>query len=178
MLFQLLFIAHIMGCFWHGLYVNMNPLDPYAPTNWLSYAGLYKRDEHGNAIYVNVTEDDDEADWALTETPEGTPLEDRPHVQQLVQSDLSLRYCASIYWAFTTMTTVGYGDINTSNDTERVFCIFAMLVGASVFGYVIGNVTVMMESFDMQAAFLHEKMDRVKEYLRDRKFPSLIIFCC
>eukprot|EP00621_Florenciella_sp_RCC1693_P015298 CAMPEP_0182550602 /NCGR_PEP_ID=MMETSP1323-20130603/41989_1 /TAXON_ID=236787 /ORGANISM="Florenciella parvula, Strain RCC1693" /LENGTH=60 /DNA_ID=CAMNT_0024762147 /DNA_START=21 /DNA_END=200 /DNA_ORIENTATION=- len=60
------------------------------------------------------------------------------------------------------MTTVGYGDINTANDTERIYAIFGMLVGATVFGYVIGNVTVMMENIDMQSAFYREKMDRVK----------------
>ena len=69
------------------------------------------------------------------------------------------------------MTTVGYGDINTANDFERGYAIFAMLVGATVFGYVIGNVTVMMENIDMQSAFYRERMDRIKEYLRDRRFP-------
>ena len=58
-----------------------------------------------------------------------------------------------------------------ANDNERIYAIFGMLVGATVFGYVIGNVTVMMENIDMQSAFYREKMDRVKEYLRDRRFP-------
>ena len=58
----------------------------------------------------------------------------------------------SIYWAFTTMTTVGYGDIGATVTTEYIVVIFGMLVGASVFGYVIGNVTSMMEGTDPAAA--------------------------
>jgi len=69
------------------------------------------------------------------------------------------------------MTTVGYGDVKAISNAERGLSIFAMLLGASVFGYVIGNVTVMMENFDLQSALYREKMDRVKEYLHDREFP-------
>lgn len=69
---------------------------------------------------------------------------------------------ASIYWAFTTMTTVGYGDLIVTTTLERAFCVFGMVVGATVFGYIVGNVSVMMESFDVQSALQTQKMDRVK----------------
>jgi len=84
----------------------------------------------------------------------------------------SKRYANSLYWAFTTMTTVGYGDINPANNSERIFAVVTMLIGASVFGYIIGNVSVMMENIDLHTALYREKMDRVKEYVRDRRFPS------
>ena len=66
----------------------------------------------------------------------------------------------SVYWAVTTMSTIGYGDINVTNDAERLFAIFSMLIGASVFGYVIGNVTVMMENFDQQALAAEQALGR------------------
>lgn len=60
------------------------------------------------------------------------------------------------------MTTVGYGDVLVTTTLERGFCIVGMLIGATVFGYIVGNVSVMMESFDLQSALRTQKMDRVK----------------
>eukprot|EP00620_Florenciella_sp_RCC1587_P019717 CAMPEP_0182569816 /NCGR_PEP_ID=MMETSP1324-20130603/10330_1 /TAXON_ID=236786 /ORGANISM="Florenciella sp., Strain RCC1587" /LENGTH=848 /DNA_ID=CAMNT_0024784137 /DNA_START=99 /DNA_END=2642 /DNA_ORIENTATION=- len=159
MLFQLLFIAHILGCIWHSIFVNNDPYDTRSSPNWVSLAGLYETDANGT-VKTEWVENTDEASDHFGEFEE-----------RIKYVSISLQYANSIYWAFTTMTTVGYGDINTANDTERIYAIFGMLVGATVFGYVIGNVTVMMENIDMQSAFYREKMDRVKEYLRDRRFP-------
>ena len=41
----------------------------------------------------------------------------------------------SLYWAFATMTTVGYGDVSAVNDTERIVSIFLMVIGVTLFGY-------------------------------------------
>ena len=41
------------------------------------------------------------------------------------------QYVAGVYWAFTTMTTVGYGDILPQNDIERAFAILIMFTGTT-----------------------------------------------
>ena len=71
------------------------------------------------------------------------------------------------------MTTVGYGDINAGrdNDSEIMIAIFAMLVGATVFGYVIGNVTSMIENMDPQQVLYKHKINFAKAFIRDRNFP-------
>jgi hypothetical protein len=38
-------------------------------------------------------------------------------------------YLASLYWAFTTMSTVGYGDITAKTDLEKTLSIVLMLFG-------------------------------------------------
>ena len=57
-------------------------------------------------------------------------------------------YVASVYWSITTMTTVGYGDITPASTHERLYACLAMLLGATLFGYVIGNVAAMSMSAD------------------------------
>jgi len=53
------------------------------------------------------------------------------------------KYVAALYWVFTTMTTVGYGDIYPMNNLERVFAVCVMIFGATVFGYIVGSVAEM-----------------------------------
>lgn len=83
-----------------------------------------------------------------------------PFPPSLPPSPFSVRVCVC-----SRMTTVGYGDINTTNNIERGVALLSMLVGASLFGYVVGNVTVLMENLNPGAALRREKMDLVKEFV-------------
>jgi hypothetical protein len=76
----------------------------------------------------------------------------RPNAHEDGAMGLWDKYAIALYWAFTTMTTVGFGDIVGTSSAEYLAVVFGMLVGASVFGYVIGNVTAIMESFDPHGA--------------------------
>ena len=60
------------------------------------------------------------------------------------------QYLASVYWAVTTMTTVGYGDIAPVTDSERIFTVFAMIVGGGFYGYVVAQATRIVMDFDAQ----------------------------
>jgi len=46
----------------------------------------------------------------------------------------------TLYWVVTTMTTVGYGDITPTNNLERAYAVVVMILGATVFGYIIGSI--------------------------------------
>lgn len=70
-------------------------------------------------------------------------------------------------------TTVGYGDITSSNNIERCFAIVGMIIGATVFGYIIGNVAVIVENFNVVDAIETAKMNEIKEWLYDRKVDEV-----
>lgn len=66
-------------------------------------------------------------------------------------------YVTSFYFTITTMTTVGYGDISGTNTTERIICIFLMIVGVLFFSYTAGSVTNIVTSQDEANKKLQEK---------------------
>lgn len=51
------------------------------------------------------------------------------------------RYVTAMYWAITTLTTTGYGDLHAENPREMLFDIFYMLFNLGLTSYLIGNMT-------------------------------------
>ena len=43
------------------------------------------------------------------------------------------------YFAFTSLTTVGFGDYAPKGDAERLFIAMVLLFGVAMFSYVMGN---------------------------------------
>ena len=44
-----------------------------------------------------------------------------------------------IYFAFTTLSTVGFGDFNPKSDFERLICVIILVFGVAIFSYIMGN---------------------------------------
>jgi hypothetical protein len=59
----------------------------------------------------------------------------------------SQRAVAMIYYSFTSLSTVGFGDLRPYNDAERVVVSFILLVGVAIFSYVMGNFTEILDTF-------------------------------
>ena len=78
------------------------------------------------------------------------------------------QYIASLYWAFTTMTTVGYGEIVPYSVGEKVYAIFIMLMGATIFAYMLANVANIAENMRGPSAKILEQIKDVTEYLAEK----------
>lgn len=57
-------------------------------------------------------------------------------------------------WAVQTVTTVGYGDVEIYNTTERYMSGLCMLCGVFAFTFATGTLTSIMQNYDFQNAQL------------------------
>jgi len=75
------------------------------------------------------------------------------------------RYLAALYWAMTTLTTVGYGDLIPSSDKERLYSMLAMIVGGSFYGYIIGSMTSVITDMDIDSRAFNDRMEMLDAWL-------------
>ncbi|NWF36159.1 ion channel [Mariprofundus sp. KV] len=52
-----------------------------------------------------------------------------------------------LWWAFVTLTTVGYGDIVPQTPAGRVVAVMTMIFGVIVYSLVVANLTVFLENY-------------------------------
>lgn len=52
-----------------------------------------------------------------------------------------------VYFSFTSLTTVGFGDLHPKTDFERLFIAFGLMFGVSIFSYLMGTFIEMFERY-------------------------------
>ena len=82
------------------------------------------------------------------------------------------QYVRSLYWTVTTMTTVGYGDITPNRNIEYVLAIFIMLMGASLYAFIIGGLASLLSNLQAARNTHWKHMESVEQYLRSRQVPA------
>lgn len=57
-----------------------------------------------------------------------------------------------VYFAFTTLSTVGFGDYNPKSETERIITTFILLIGVACFSYIMGQFIEILMNFQQVTA--------------------------
>ena len=61
------------------------------------------------------------------------------HYNGLNEKTMSENTIIATYFAFTSLSTVGFGDYHPRSDIERLLCAFILLFGVAIFSYIMGN---------------------------------------
>ncbi len=86
-------------------------------------------------------------------------------------SDADL-YMTAFYWALTTPSTVGYGDIGAVTMMERILCCIWIIFSVFFFSYTVSNLTAMLSNVNSREAILTNKLLIVDTFAKDVKLSK------
>ncbi len=112
--------------------------------------------------------------WFFVPFIEKFPEDSWVIISGIKEADPVTQYVRSLYWAIVTMTTVGYGDITPHRNIEYVFTMLVMLIGASTYAFIIGNIASLFSNLDFARANFFHKLEAISQYLRFRQVPHKI----
>jgi hypothetical protein len=110
--------------------------------------------------------------WFLTAYVSKFPLNSWAVRAGIENADSFTQYLRSLYWAIVTMTTVGYGDITPLRNTEYILTIFVILLGATTYAFMIGNIASLISKIDSVKVNFWNRIDSANQYLRYKKVPE------
>ncbi len=87
-------------------------------------------------------------------------------------TDVTTYYIKSFYWALTTLTTIGYGDITPHDNIGRIFTCLIMIIGVGMYGVVIGNISRMLASADRYKELSREKISDLVMFMKHYNVPE------
>lgn len=86
-----------------------------------------------------------------------------------------IKYLTALYWAFMTMTTVGYGDLPAGTSYEKWVAVLGMLIGGFTFGLIVGALGEMARKANPGETFRTKKIGQISAYLARRGItPDLL----
>ncbi len=80
-------------------------------------------------------------------------------------------YIRAFYWTTTTLTTIGYGDVLPTGTSQTIYVIIIEIIGAGMYGLIIGNIANLIANIDVAKAQYREKMEKLNTFLRYRNIP-------
>ena len=89
----------------------------------------------------------------------------------VLDADLYTKYLAAIYWAFSTLTTVGFGDVSANSNIERIFSVVVMVMGVSWYAFIISSISSIVHLFDRRNAKIQRNTSLVLQFMRETKVP-------
>ncbi|XP_045915121.1 potassium voltage-gated channel subfamily H member 8 [Micropterus dolomieu] len=81
-------------------------------------------------------------------------------------------YVASLYFTLSSLTSVGFGNVSANTDTEKIFSICVMLIGALMHALVFGNVTAIIQRMYSRWSQYHTRTKDLKDFIRVHHLPQ------
>uniref|UniRef100_A0A8C4D7Z9 Voltage-gated inwardly rectifying potassium channel KCNH2 n=1 Tax=Dicentrarchus labrax TaxID=13489 RepID=A0A8C4D7Z9_DICLA len=98
----------------------------------------------------------------------------KPYNDSIIESGPSIRdkYVTALYFTFSSLTSVGFGNVSPNTNSEKIFSICVMLIGALMYASIFGNVSAIIQRLYSGTARYHAQMMRVREFIRFHQIPN------
>nr|XP_046219113.1 potassium voltage-gated channel subfamily H member 8-like [Oncorhynchus gorbuscha] len=147
-------LAHWMACVWYFIGRREIENSPnYWDIGWLHELG--KR--LGTPYFLSPL---------TTLAPGGGILGGGPSVRS--------SYVTSLYFALSSLTSVGFGNVSANTDSEKIFSICTMLIGALMHAVVFGNVTAIIQRMYSRRSLYHTRTKDLKDFIRVHRLPKAL----
>jgi len=93
-------------------------------------------------------------------------------VYQLQDKSNYERYITSLYFSFTTITTVGYGDISPVTNLEKIYTMMAMLIACGFFAYIVGSIGSIVSKSNIMVSEFRVKITHINQFLIHKNIPT------
>lgn len=94
--------------------------------------------------------------------------------KNLYDEDVFRKYIMSMYWAITTITTCGFGDISASNLLEYIFSLCWVFLGVLFYSFTIGTLSTILVNMNTKDNILAQKLNIINLYCREAKLSDEI----
>ncbi|CAD5113617.1 DgyrCDS2780 [Dimorphilus gyrociliatus] len=86
--------------------------------------------------------------------------------------DIRTRYITALYFTFTSLTSVGFGNVAPNTNAEKIFSVFAMLLGSLMSAAIFGNVSSIMLRLYQGTEEYREMLTSIKEFINFHHIPK------
>lgn len=89
-----------------------------------------------------------------------------------IDPDPIFNYIRAVYWSFTTLTTVGYGDISAKTAAQMLYACGVQVAGVGVFGFILSNVASLLSRLDAAREHHMDSLDRIETFMQTHAIPG------
>ncbi|XP_056007205.1 potassium voltage-gated channel unc-103-like isoform X4 [Ostrea edulis] len=82
------------------------------------------------------------------------------------------KYVTALYFTFSSLTSVGFGNVSPNTNSEKIFSILIMLIGSLMYASIFGNVSAIIQRLYSGTSRYHIHMVRIKEFIRFHQIPN------
>ncbi|KAK0411630.1 hypothetical protein QR680_005757 [Steinernema hermaphroditum] len=142
-------VAHWLACIWFtiGEYEVKNRIaDPFLPDGWLI------RLSHDLKAPYNFTASD-------RSKLVGGPSK-------------GSAYISALYFTMSCMSTVGFGNIASNTENEKVFGVCMMIISALLYAAIFGHMTTIIQQMTSATVRYHDMISNVREFIKLQEVPK------